>query len=131
MHEMYCCTAIVPGGKNMKWNRRTILILAVLAFLTGFFGRCITHLVYNEDDKVTVEKFDTDTEKGYKMVNLETGEVSGERLINGKHQVWVQVPGEGENNGHWEDDLDWDGVPASIDDDDNDPEVGDEDPDNP
>jgi len=69
---------------------------------------------------------------GYFVFDKVTGEiVEGERVINGIHQVWVHVPGEGDLGGHWEDDLDGDGVAASVDDDDNDPNVGDDDPDKP
>jgi hypothetical protein len=52
--------------------------------------------------------------------------VAGEKWTDSVHQVWVHVPGEGDLGGHWEDDLDGDGVAASVDDDDNDPTVGDE-----
>jgi RHS repeat-associated protein len=66
---------------------------------------------------------------GYKYVDETTGEtVKGEQWVNGKHQVWIHVPGEGSEGGHWEDDLDEDGVASSVDDDDNDPLIGDEDP---
>ncbi|MGD2247962.1 MAG: hypothetical protein PVF58_06115 [Candidatus Methanofastidiosia archaeon] len=116
----------------MKWNRRTILILVLLAFLTGFFGAFIIDLVYNEDDKFTVKKWEDGTESGWLKIDPETEEaITGDRWVDGKHQVWVQVPGEGLRGGHWDNDLDYDGVPASVDDDDNDPEVGDEDPNNP
>jgi len=41
----------------------------------------------------------------------------GERWHQGVHQVWVHVLGEGAVGGHWEDDLDENGVAASVDDD--------------
>ncbi|MGD2249502.1 MAG: hypothetical protein PVF58_13940 [Candidatus Methanofastidiosia archaeon] len=104
----------------------------MVSLISGGIYDIVTYERKNDEgERVKFFEWDEENNKGYKMVNLETGEVSGERLINGKHQVWVQVPGEGENNGHWKDDVDWDGVPASIDDDDIDPEVGDEDPDKP
>jgi RHS repeat-associated protein len=69
-----------------------------------------------------------ETETGYVVINRETEEIiEGDRIHEGVHQVWVHVPGEGPLGGHWEDDVDCDGVPSSVDDDDNDPEVGDED----
>jgi RHS repeat-associated protein len=67
-------------------------------------------------------------ESGWFILNKETGEiVEGQKTEDGINKVWVHVPGEGDLGGHWEDDADGDGVAASVDDDDNDPLVGDED----
>ncbi|MBU7023668.1 MAG: RHS repeat protein [Theionarchaea archaeon] len=87
-----------------------------------------------DDDKkyVTVTYERESGEYGQYVMDDETGEIlKGERWIDGVHQVWVHVPGEGDFGGHWEDDLDGDGIVASVDDDDANSEVGDEDPDVP
>ncbi len=70
-------------------------------------------------------------ESGCFIFDKETEEIlQGEKWEGDVHQVWVHIPGEGELGGHWEDDLDNDGVAASVDDD-TDSEVGDEDPSKP
>jgi len=74
-------------------------------------------------------EYEKENEEGWKEIDAETGEtLRGERWVHGRHQLWVHVPGEGTESGHWEDDLDEDGVAASVDDDDTDANIGDEDP---
>jgi hypothetical protein len=119
--------------KIIKSNKgENLLIFFLLVFLISFMGRMLFDEYFAYDIHITTEKWKTDEEEGWKDIYDETGEtISGERWIHDKHQVWVHVPGEGLEGGHWEDDLDEDGVAASVDDDDNNPGVGDEDPCNP
>jgi len=82
----------------------------------------------SEDERFTKIEFDW----GYWIYDSEIKEyIEGEMWKDGVHQIWVHVPGEGDYGCHWEDDLDEDGVAASVDDDDTNPGVGDEDPDKP
>jgi RHS repeat-associated protein len=82
----------------------------------------------SEDERFVTIEF----EWGYWIYDNELNEyILGEKWIDSVHQIWVHIPGEGELGGHWEDDLDCDGVASSVDDDDTDPEVGDEDPEKP
>ncbi|MGD2249503.1 MAG: hypothetical protein PVF58_13945 [Candidatus Methanofastidiosia archaeon] len=118
---------IIKSDKN-----KNLLIIFLLGLLISFMVRTFLDDYFADDIRINTEKWKIDKEEGFKLVNTETGEVyAGEKWTNDRHQVWVHVPGEGLRGGHWEDDLDEDGVAASVDDDDNDPTVGDEDPDKP
>lgn len=120
----------IPAAIALWWGGLSAAKQAALFLLLGAIIEEGARWIYRkltEDDYERVE-----WEDGYFVLNKETGEiVEGEKMENGFHKVWVHIPGEGDLGGHWEDDLDNDGVAASVDDDDNDPGVGDEDPNKP
>lgn len=104
--------------KAIEWAIQLLIGLGVSWYL----------LEESEDERFVKIEF----EWGYWIYDKEMKEyIEGEMWKDGVHQVWVHVPGEGDCGGHWEDDLDEDGVAASVDDDDTNPEVGDENPDEP
>jgi len=101
----------------------------IVSILGMILYELILKPIFLDGTKFLYIEWEGENEEGYRYIDEETGEtVKGERWINGKHQIWVHVPGEGSDGGHWEDDLDEDGVASSVDDDDNDPSIGDEDP---
>jgi len=100
-----------------------ILIGIIIAIIVEGTSYIIRYLC--EDGQFEKIEFDG----GYVIIDKEIGEIlKGERYHNGVHQVWIHVPGEGEFGGHWEDDKDNDGVASLVDDDDDNPTIGDEDP---